>query len=597
LQRFVRGTRAFDLAVTNGSTPETLNHQFSFDEIAHLPDVAEAARVAYYDVDDGTTARGKSFGNNDIAPLAPITGGFGTTMNRPRVLHGRLPSGVHEIALSSLAAERLGAHTGDTIRAVLTGPADADGSVQAEPWRVSGVLAIQGGFPPVTSGLPPLGLLSPAYYRAHSHTYTIYMVRLRDGTRGLTTFTRRLAHLSPDAPVVTSNRLEMSAPVQRGLDVESTALRLLGIVVAVLTVLLLGQALARLGTVEAEDDDVLRGLGFTNAQLRTRAFGRGIVIGAAAAVVATLTMALLSLLTPVGVGRQAELHPGVAVNGAYLGIGLAAVLVFVLLLSVIPAFWMSLPTRRERRVPGGRVTAGARVAGVLASAGASTTVEAGARMALEPGRGRTSVPVRSTILSAIVGVAVIAGVLGFSASLRQLLHEPRLYGWNWDIQVGDLFAPNLRPHAERLAQRPEVDAVAVGTIPRLHSGSVLFDALATEPLKGSIAPTLVAGRVPRAANEIMVGTRTLDNLHHRVGDEIAVAVGNRSARLRVVGSGVLPEFAGSARLGEGAAMTYDGAQALLGKEAVPDVILVRARPDAAGAELVDELSRTTIGNV
>jgi predicted lysophospholipase L1 biosynthesis ABC-type transport system permease subunit len=218
-------------------------------------------------------------------------------------------------------------------------------------------------------------------------------------------------------------------------------------------------------------------------------------------------------------------------------------------------------------------------------------------MALEPGRGRSSVPVRSTIVSAIVGVAVIAGVIGFSASLRNLLHQPRLYGWNWDIQVGDLFAPDLRPEATRLAARPETEAVSAATIVRLHSGSVLFDALAIDPVKGSTPPTVVEGRAANAPNEIMVGTRTLEDLHRRVGDEINVSTGGRPARLRVVGRGVLPEFAGSARLGEGAAMTYDGARRIIGNQAVADVILVRARPGPTGEKLLAELSRTRIGNV
>jgi ABC-type lipoprotein release transport system permease subunit len=595
LNRFVVGTDAFDIALTNGSTPGSINRQFDFNEIAHLPEATDATKVAYYNA-EGTGPDGAPFDQADLAPLAPIDGRFGVTMNRPRVLHGRLPFAANEIALSTLAAQTLGARAGDTLHAAFTGPSDAGRKVAPTPFRVSGVIAIQGGFPPVTGGLPPLGLLPQAFYRAHPETYQVFMVRLRDGTRGLPAFMRDLSQLSPNAPVVTSNRIEMSAPVQRGLDVQATALRLLGVVVAALTILLLGQALARLATLESDDDEVLRGLGFVRAQLLARGFGRGMAIGVAAAVIATLTAALLSLLTPVGVGRQAELHPGIAVNTAYLGVGLLAVFLFVMLLSLVPALLVSSSGRRSRRATT-RVTAGARAGGALASAGVSTAAEAGVRMALEPGRGRTSVPVRSTIISAIVGVAVIAGVIGFSASLRNLLHEPRLYGWNWDIQIGDLFAPDLRPAATQLAARPETEAVSVAAIVRLHSGSALFDTLAIDPLKGTTPPTVVEGRAPRAPNEIMVGTRTLEDLHRRIGDQIDVSVGDRSARLRVVGRGVLPEFAGSARLGEGAAMTYDGARHLVGNQAVADVILVRARPGASGAKLVADLSHTKLGNV
>ena len=124
-------------------------------------------------------------------------------------------------------------------------------------------------------------------------------------------------------------------------------------------------------------------------------------VGVAAAVVAAVTAALLSLLTPVGVARQAELHPGIAVNVAYLGPGLLAAFLFVVLMSVIPALWVSSPARRTQRATT-HVTAGARIGGALAGAGVSTSAETGVRMALEPGRGRTSVPVRSTIISAII---------------------------------------------------------------------------------------------------------------------------------------------------------------------------------------------------
>jgi predicted lysophospholipase L1 biosynthesis ABC-type transport system permease subunit len=194
-------------------------------------------------------------------------------------------------------------------------------------------------------------------------------------------------------------------------------------------------------------------------------------------------------------------------------------------------------------------------------------------------------------------VAVVAGVLCFSASLARLLDRPHLYGWNWDVQVGDLFAPDLRPQATALAQRPETDGVAVATIARLQSGPVLFDALAIDPLKGTMKPTVVKGRAPASASEIMLGSRTLEDLGLSVGDTVRVSVGSRSARLRVVGRGLLPEFSGAARLGEGAALTFDGARRLAGNEAIADVVLVRVRPGPAGAKLLGELSHSRLGNV
>jgi predicted lysophospholipase L1 biosynthesis ABC-type transport system permease subunit len=93
-----------------------------------------------------------------------------------------------------------------------------------------------------------------------------------------------------------------------------------------------------------------------------------------------------------------------------------------------------------------------------------------------------------------------------------------------------------------------------------------------------------------------VGTRTLEDLGLRVGDTLPVSVGNRSARLRVVGRGVLSDFSGSARLGEGATMTFEGARRL-SPSAITDVVLVRTRPGRAGDALLARLSHTYSGNV
>ena len=217
-------------------------------------------------------------------------------------------------------------------------------------------------------------------------------------------------------------------------------------------------------------------------------------------------------------------------------------------------------------------------------------------MALEPGRGRSAVPVRSTILTATLGVATMASVLGFSTSLRDLFNDPQRYGWNWDIQVGDAFSPALDDEAARLNSHPAVTAASIGTTDRLQIGSLLVDVLAVEGLRGSIEPTVVQGRAPSRPGEILLGVRTLRELHLKVGDEVSVTRGASTARLRVVGSGVLTEFAGGARLGEGATLTLAGMRSLR-PDAAADVVLLRLRPGAEGQELVKELVATHPANI
>ena len=56
-------------------------------------------------------------------------------------------------------------------------------------------------------------------------------------------------------------------------------------------------------------------------------------------------------------------------------------------------------------------------------------------MALEPGRGRTAVPVRSAIFGATLSVAALTASLVFATSLHSLLVTPRLSGYMWDVFV------------------------------------------------------------------------------------------------------------------------------------------------------------------
>ena len=82
--RFLRGTHAFDIALTNGSTPDTINRQFDFDEIAHLPEVADAATVVVLRRRREDARRASRSSTSDLAPFVDAGGRFGTTLNGVR---------------------------------------------------------------------------------------------------------------------------------------------------------------------------------------------------------------------------------------------------------------------------------------------------------------------------------------------------------------------------------------------------------------------------------------------------------------------------------------------------------------------------------
>src|SRR5439155_1351082 len=122
-----------------------------------------------------------------------------------------------------------------------------------------------------------------------------------------------------------------------------------------------------------------------------------------------------------------------------------------LLLFAILAAWRGA---RTIRLVSGAAPEGAerpsRVADRLGQAGLPPSTVVGVRMALEPGRGATAVPVRTTLVSAVMAVAVLVGTLSFGASLGRLATRPLLQGWNWDVSVGN-------PHSD------DVSATAIPT--------------------------------------------------------------------------------------------------------------------------------------
>ena len=70
-----------------------------------------------------------------------------------------------------------------------------------------------------------------------------------------------------------------------------------------------------------------------------------------------------------------------------------------------------------------------------ARAGLPPPAITGVRFALEPGVGRSAVPVRSAILGAILAVTVVVATVTFGSSLNTLVSHPALYGWNWTYDM------------------------------------------------------------------------------------------------------------------------------------------------------------------
>jgi hypothetical protein len=128
------------------------------------------------------------------------------------------------------------------------------------------------------------------------------------------------------------------------------------------------------------------------------------------------------------------------------------------------------------------------------------------RLALEPGRGRTAVPVRAALAGIVAAVCAVTAAASFGASLAQLVATPPAYGVTWDLTVGSFTSTaTAEPVAKRLVSHPEAAAAAVrlGFIASIDGQDI--SAVAIEPRKGSLPAPVVQGHQPRGPEEIALG--------------------------------------------------------------------------------------------
>jgi hypothetical protein len=241
-----------------------------------------------------------------------------------------------------------------------------------------------------------------------------------------------------------------------------------------------GQSLARQTYLDSADLPALWALGFSRAQLVSLGILRAGAIGVAAACVVVPVAVLLSPLAPVGLARIAEPDPGFAVDALPLVLGAVLVALLTMLASAVPA-WTAARTaatvRREGPGPG-RARSSA-FTSALSRAWRSPAAATGIRMALQPGRGRTAVPVRSAIFGATLSIAALTASLVFAASLGHLLTTPGLSGFTWDAFAS--LEGGLPRAAAALRADPSIAGYTRGGFAGVRIGQLRLMAFGTGP--------------------------------------------------------------------------------------------------------------------
>ena len=618
-ERFLASSSPSDASITESR--DFLTKDLDLDQVAALPEVERSARASFLFF-LGRTADGRRLSQIDFQPLAMTRGALGTTIDRWKVLEGRRfdPDKVDEVMLDYETARSLHLGVGDemTLKFIRRATFDqqivpfvagipdrvagtgVEGAIDRLPFpdepevtfHVVGIMTDPLTFPPIPGQFEPFLRLTPAFterYGKHLTGNNVLFVDLADVT-DVATFRSDVARLGGGASVFFGlTQADHEANVNRTLHLAAVVLWLLAGLIALAALLVSTQALSRQAFFESSDHPVLRALGMT----RPERFGTGIVrttvIALLATVVALVVAIALSPLWPIGLARVAEPSPGVEVNVAVIGIGLLAVFLGVLLTGALTTWrWTRPSSQRQHRAT---ATHRSLVARLFGGALRPLPVVIGTRQALDGGRGRTAVPVRTTVMAAALAVATLTTALTFGSSLDHLLGTPRLYGWSWDAQVGGRGFPDFGTAVSRgLHENPAIEGYASGTITEIAVNGVRAEAFAVQGEGTGISPALLAGRAPRHPNEIVLGTQTLRAADARIGDDVRVLVGNETRQFQVVGRAVFPDVGDIGQLGRGAYLTFDAVDGI-GGAAPHNVVLVKFAPDADRDAGVASLTR------
>jgi hypothetical protein len=430
-------------------------------------------------------------------------------------------------------------------------------------------------------------------------------IQLKDGAAGVQPFLNRYFHHLPATSLpyihVTSVIEEQA---EQAVKPESLALGVFGLIAGIAALIIAAQSIGRQVRLLTVDRQVLRSLGADPVETTLDGLpgiAASIVLGALLAAGVSL---LLSPLAPFGPVRQVEPVHRISFDWTVLGFGTAALMIALLGL----AWFFSVrdaPHRvalRMRRTP----ERSSGVAAALASSGLSVPATTGIRYALDAGRGRTAVPVRSAIIGTALAVVVVMASLTFGSSLRTLISHPALYGWNWDyiFEMNAGYGDMPASASSRLLDHDrDVIGWTGGYYTLLTIGGQSVPVLGESP-GGVVQPSTLDGHGLEARDQVVLGSETLALLHKRIGDTVTTGSGAQRVTLTIVGTATMPTVG----VGHGLHLSM-GTGALLDARVIPalqkniqqfgsvgpNVYFIRTRPGISAASAARSLERVSNG--
>jgi ABC-type antimicrobial peptide transport system permease subunit len=442
------------------------------------------------------------------------------------------------------------------------------------------------------------------------HAPSLYGVQLDPSVRNVKKIEQELVSVVPrgfqDEFHVTS---QVVSTTELAIKPESVALGAFGLIAALACLVLAAQAISRFLQRAEEDRRILRSLGASPGS--TVAEG---MIGAAGSVVvgtllAVLVAVALSPLGPVGPVRPVYVNKGIAFDWTVLLVGFLVLTVVLIAIAIA----VSVRGAPHRVGPQRRESRGSSTVRTLQSAGLSVAGVVGVHFALEPGRGRTAVPVRSVLVGTVLAIAMVVATLTFASGLQTLVSHPALYGWNWNYAINP--TNSVPPTTlQQLGRDPDVAAYSGYDYNNAEINGLTLPILLTST-HDKVFPPVLSGHEIDASNQIVLGAATIAQLHKKIGDTVTISYASADdapiyippTKLVIVGIATLPAVGYSTfvaqhtSMGTGAIVPYaiqppamvksiKNADPLLNG---PELVFVRLRPHVGVSAGRTNLERIT----
>ncbi len=570
-------------------------------KIAHLPLVVRSATAIIFDANiDKSSIKGvhDHLGPGEEPPafLGSLNGEF-SSVDRVTLLEGKRPSpsSRDEAMMNAQAAREYGLHIGSVIDIPLYTDVAINSPKNFPPFLIAKVTMVgefEASRDVIESDISALGSSAIIFSQGLTRelapkcsTGTETFLIIKGGDVNATRVLKEVGQFDPIAQHFPAEITSSFLPVaQQSISPEAIALGIFGAVTALATVLIAGLMIGRLLRVGADELDTIRALGASRAMMLLDGLLGvlgAVVVGSLLAVVVAV---LLSPIAPLGSVRHVYPDRGIAFDWTVLGFG------FVALVAVMGLLALVLGRREVRRATTDRRSPPFkrenRVIRSMANSGLPISAVTGIRFALEPGRGRSSAPVRSAAFGAVLAVGVLVATVTFGASLDSLVSHPALYGWNWDYALlsgfggaEDLPGPQV---AKFLDHDRDISQWSGVYITKSTLDGQAENVIAENP-GASVQPPILTGHGLEAANEVVLGTATLHSLHAKLGGTVKFDNGaSKPLTLRVVGTMTTPAIGNNAGLGNGELVaSSDFPTALLNIQSStipgPNAILVRIR--------------------